>query len=80
MNVYQRQYKLNQLKGKQIADYTSGELVSYCTTAFPGDPLGALESMRDNLEIGSILYGETKTLLEVLQDVKRDKARKAISE
>ena len=80
MNVFQRQCKIDSLKGKALASYTPGELVSYCTTAFPGDPRGALKSMRDNYEIGSILYEETDTLLEVLQNVKRNKTCKTISE
>lgn len=79
MNVYQRRYKLTDLKDKPYADYTPEEMVSYCTTAFPGDPIGALNSMRDNLEIGNVLYSHTRTLLEVIQNVKRDKTHKAIS-
>lgn len=79
MNIFQRQHKLSTLKEKPFASYTPGELVSYCTTAFPGDPIGALRVMRDNYEIGMILYEETNTLLEVMQNVKRNKTRKTVS-
>jgi len=79
MNVFQRRYKLDDLKAKSFSDYTPGELVSYVTTVFPGDPIGALKSMRDTYEIGSILYGKTLTMLEVVVDATRKSTCNSIS-
>lgn len=71
-NVFQRAINLEELIDKPKSDYEPGELVAYVTTAFSGDPKGALRIMRDNYEIGSILFERTKILLEGLQDAKRN--------
>ena len=71
-NVYQRSYNLEDLKSKPISDYSAEELVALLTTAYPGDPIGALKIHLDNLEIGYVLYNKTKVLLEGLQGVKRN--------
>ena len=71
-NVFQRVIDPETLKDVPKSDYEPGELVSYLTTAFPGDPKGALRIMKDNYEIGLILFERTKILLEGLQDAKRD--------
>lgn len=71
-NVYQRSYNMECLKDKPVSDYSPEELVAFVTTAYPGDPLGALKIYIDNLEIGYVLYAKTKVLLEGLQGVKRN--------
>lgn len=71
-NVYQRSYELDRLKEKPKSDYSAEELVAFLTTAYPGDPIGALKIYMDNFEIGFVLYKKTKVLLEGLQGVKRD--------
>ena len=71
-NVFQRAIDLEALKDKPKSDYEPGELVAYLTTAFVGDPKGALRIMKDNYEIGFVLFERTKILLEGLWDDKRN--------
>ena len=71
-NVFQRAIDPETLKDVPKSDYEPGELVSYLTTAFPGDPKGALRIMKDNYEIGLILFERTRILLEGLRYAKRD--------
>lgn len=71
-NVYQRSIPMEGLKDKPVSDYSPEELVAFITTAYPGDPKGALKVYMDNLEIGYVLYEKTKVLLEGLQGVKRN--------
>lgn len=66
-NIYQRNVDLSSLKGKPYGDYKPEELVAYLTTAYPGDPVGMLLQMQKNYEIGLVLAGQTKTLLEGLK-------------
>ena len=71
-NIFQRRVDQESLVGVPLSDYTSAELVAYVTTAYPGDPIGALNMLANNYEIGSVLYNETKILVEGLRGVKRD--------
>lgn len=71
-NVFQRHYDMSKLESVPLADYEPGELVAYLTNAYPGDPIGALNLLKDNNEIGSVLYNTTKLLVEGLQGVKRE--------
>lgn len=71
-NLFQRVTNLEALRDVPKSDYEPGELVAYLTTAFPGDPKGALRVMKDNYEIGLILFERTRILLEGLLNAKRD--------
>ncbi len=67
MNVFTRNYNIQDLKDVPLADYTPQELVAFVTTKYPGDARGAIKAMRDNYEIGFILWSQTNTLLGGLE-------------
>ena len=71
-SVFERACDISKLEGVPLADYKPYELVAYVRRAYPGDPKGALKILRDNIEIGDILYSVTLTLLEGLDSVKRN--------
>lgn len=68
-NVFQRQVDIQTLKDVPVADYSPQELVAFLTTAYPYDPLGALDALREKYMIGTILADRTRLLLEGLVDV-----------
>ena len=71
-NIFQRSTNLSKLENVPLSDYKPYELAAYVTKAYPGDPIGALNMLSDNHEIGTVLYTTTKILVEGLQGVKRD--------
>ncbi len=71
-NVFERLAEGEDLTGVPFSDYEPRQLVAYVLRAFPGDPFGALKTMRDSLEIGVVKYNITLLLLEGFKGVKRD--------
>lgn len=78
-NVFQRLVDLDKLD-KELFDYTPVELAAYMTTHYPGDPTGALDVFRDNVEIGRVLAQQTRTLLEGWRNDKRDRVYQELSQ
>ena len=70
--IFERKVDLKQLEGVSLADYKPTELCAYILKEYPGNPLGALRCMRDNVEIGNVLGEQTRVLLEGVIDVKRN--------
>lgn len=71
-NVFQRRVDINSLKDKELSDYTPSELVAFLTTAYPHDPIGALQYMRENYVVGIRLGEQAALILEGMRNVKTD--------
>lgn len=71
-NVFERNVDVKSLRDKPLADFSPAELVAYLYHSYPKDPIGALKCLEDNFEIGSVLGGQTRLLLEGLPDAKRN--------
>lgn len=69
-NAFQRTVDIDSLRDKEVAAFTPEELVAYLTIAYPYDPLGALQWMRDSYVVGTVLGEQTRLLLEGLRGVK----------
>lgn len=78
-NVFVRNYNLEELKDKPLADYEPSELVAYLTVTYPGDPQGALKILRQNYEVGFVLGETAHILLEGLQSVESNKKPRGLS-
>lgn len=71
-NVFQRRVDVSSLKDVEVSDYTPKELVAFLTTAYPSDPIGALQYMRENYIVGIRLGEQTALILEGMRNVKTD--------
>lgn len=78
-SVFERVSKDDRLEGVPLADYEPYQLVAHLRRAYPGDPKGALEILKNNLEIGFVLYSVTLTLLEGLDSVKGNEMLRGLS-
>lgn len=71
-NVYTRLIKESIFDEKKpLCDYTTNELVAYVLDRYPNDPVGAVDQMFGDLEIGSLLYRPTVIILEGMGYVKK---------
>lgn len=71
-NVFTRRINLDELDGVPLSEYTPQQLVAYLCKNYPANPIGALNSMRDNFEVGFVLASQTKPILEVLSSAERN--------
>lgn len=71
-NVFLRRFDKEAVKGLPLSDYKPEQLVAHLIQHYPGDPIGALQNMMDNYEVGYLLYNTTLTLLEGFRSDKRD--------
>ncbi len=65
-NIFQRNINVESLKDVDVSDYSPKELVAFLTTAYPNDPRGALQFMRENYRVGIRLGEQTELILEGL--------------
>ena len=70
-NLIMRSVDISHLGNIPLSDYSEMELVKHLITTYPNDPHGALGLLRDNFEIGSILYQKASLILEGMNYVKR---------
>jgi hypothetical protein len=63
-SVFERIVDLEAIKDIPLAEYSAKELCAYILHTYPKDPLGALNLMREKLEIGNVLGEQTELLLE----------------
>lgn len=65
-NIFQRNIDVSKLEGVDLSDYKPKELVAFLTTAYPYDPRGALQFLRENYMVGIRLGEQTELILEGL--------------
>lgn len=70
-NMFVRAVDLDAIKSVQLCDYSEEQLVAFLITNYPNDPIGALNTMITNLEVGSVLSGRVRVMLEAMRNVKR---------
>lgn len=58
-------------ESKPLHEYSAKELVAYAVTNYPNDPVGAVDQLLENLEIGSVLFHTTVVILEGMGYVKK---------
>ena len=58
-------------ENKPLCEYTTNELVAYVLDRYPQDPIGAVNRMYSELEIGRLLYHPTVIILEGMGYVKK---------
>lgn len=78
-NIFERVNPLDNIKRKEFSDYTASELCSYILHTYPTDPLGALQVMIDNVEVGLVLGRTAKLLLEGYLDAERKSNKENLS-
>lgn len=71
MALFETCVDFERLKEKKFAEYTPGELASYATKYYPGDPISYVKLLEQNVEIGYVLSNCT---LEILKGAGYDKA------
>lgn len=71
-DVFRRLAAYDNLDGVSLSDYEPYQLVAYVKSLYPGDPAGALKILKDNHEIGFLLYNISLLLLEGSQSVERN--------
>lgn len=65
MNLYER-LDIGNKADVPLADYKPEELTAYLVQKYPVAPLEKLDALKSNIEIGSVLYYQTKMLLRGL--------------
>lgn len=66
MNLYER-IDISDKVGTPLADYKPEELTAFLVQRYPAAPFEKLDALRTNIEIGSVLYNQTKMLLRGLR-------------
>ncbi len=64
MSIYSRSVPTDQLKDTPLCDYTCVELASYILKRYKNAPSEYLNLIYSQGEIGSVLFEETRSLLE----------------
>lgn len=71
-NAFTRMFKDVEFDtAKPLSDYSPTELVGFVLIEYPNDPVGAVDSLLENLEIGAVLYYPTIAILEGMGHVKK---------
>lgn len=65
MNLYER-LDISDKAGVPLADYKPEELTAFLVQKYPAAPLEKLDALKTNIEIGRVLYHQTKMLLRGL--------------
>lgn len=65
MNLYER-LNISDKANVPLADYKPEELTAFLVQKYPVAPIEKLDALRTNVEIGQILYLQTKMLLRGL--------------
>lgn len=63
-SVFERLASMEVSSDVPLCDYKPYQLAAYVLKAYPNASIEALTNMRDNLEIGNVLYNTTFALLE----------------
>lgn len=65
MNLYER-LDIGNKVGVPLADFKPEELTAFLVQKYPKAPFEKLDALKANIEIGSVLYNQTKMLLRGL--------------
>lgn len=66
MNLYER-LDISEKAGVPLADYKPEELTAFLLQKYPAAPIEKLDALKTNIEIGHVLYNQTKMLLRGLE-------------
>ena len=71
-SVFERIANEDNMDGIPLYKYKPYQLAAYVQRLYPGDSKGALRVLRDNHEVGTVLYNVTLALLEGLESAERN--------
>lgn len=71
-SVFERVANGDNIDGIPLYQLQPYQLAAYVQRVYPGDSKGALRILRDNHEIGGVLYDITLALLEGVESAERN--------